>query len=982
MDVEGFAAHTRLRLLLALLFVVATGGCGEKLPNHDVRFNEIVSNNEGVFIDERGETDDYIEIYNAGSEAVELGGYVVADESAEYVFPEVGLAAGAVLLLWADDSPEQGRFHLPFKISSEGERLTLLRPDRVELEHVDVPALEEHHAYERIPDGTGTFADCGWATPARINGERCGPPQPENTEPGEVFLEYTFPEVWSEPAAPLAITEILLDGDAFVELANTSGENVALAEYTLRFAAHSPGAAWPGANDGVAFELDDVTLDAGERTAIPVPDDVRAALDAAERDGVISLFDAGGGAIDRVDFMAWPEGNALARVGEPGGHYAYCENASPGVPNTDCQPLSARAVGDHVRRLATAADFRELARGRRALGIESIGVIVDMRAGDVVWFLNSGDWELHYSFIREHIDMQPRLDRCDPVQRVEFNKAWYAFSEENYFRVEGRRYLLATMVRHASGLSTIEFSPGDVISPEQMEHLFFTVVKKLPDPEAWALRPQSQDQLQKMRALEGRLPIVAQDAPFRDLTFQPLTLGRAYGTLRFVPVEEIREQALGPRDIVITDQVPNDIPLLAGLITESFQTPLAHVNVLSRGRGTPNMALRDAREDPAVAPYLDTLVRLDVEGSGFTLSPADSAEAIEFWQNRLPEGPPLVPASNLGVRGVVPLADRGLPDLPAIGGKAAQLAELGRVTFRQNQLCHGAARPSNPFAIPIVHSVEHFEASGARALLDELREDEDFVADPLVRARGLERVQARILEHPVDPELVAQVYAAISQRFPGTRVRFRSSSNVEDLPGFNGAGLYQSLGDSVTHASEVEDGIRSIWASLWSLRAYDERSYYNVNQDACAMGVLIHDAFPSEAVNGVAISRDALSPTHADRYYLNVQVGEALVTNPAPGVQSEQFTFELYRSPSAVYHTKSSFSPDAHVMTEAESWNIVCALLDIHQHFQPLLDPAGENPWFAMDIEFKLLGQNRTPLIKQARPYSFGDDVPSDWCDY
>lgn len=982
MGPDRCAARPPLGTALAALLLLATTSCGEELPNHDVRFNEIVSNNEGVFIDERGEVDDYIELYNAGSETVALGGYVISDESAEYVFPEVGLAAGAVLVLWADDSPEQGRFHLPFKISSEGERLTLLRPDRVELEHVDVPPLEEHHAFERLPDGVGEFADCGWATPSRVNGERCGPPQSQDAGPGEVFAEYSLPADWPEPAMPLAITEILFDGDAFVELANTSGESVELSRYSLRFAAHGPGAPWPGASDGVAFELDDATLEAGARVAVPISETVQSALEAAEREGVISLFDGQDAAVDRVDFMGWPEGSALTRVGEPGGHYEYCENASPGESNTECQALSSRAVGDHVRQLATVEDFRELARGRRALGIESIGVVVDLEAGDVVWFLNSSDWELHYSFIREHIDLQPRLDRCDPVQRVEFNKAWFAFSEVNYFQVEGRRYLLATMVRHASGLSTIEFSPGDLISPEQMEHLFFTVLKKLPDPEAWALRPQSQDQLQKMRTLEGRLPIVAEDAPFRDLTFQPLTLGRAYGTLRFVPVEEIRKQALGPRDIVITDRVPNDIPLLAGLITESFQTPLAHVNVLSRGRGTPNMALRDAREDPAVAPYLDTLVRLDVEGSGFTLSPADSQEAIEFWESRLPDGPPLVPASNLELRGIVPLADRGLSDLPAIGGKAAQLAELGRVAFRQNQLCHGAARPANPFAIPIVHSVEHFEASGARALLEELRRDDDFVADPLVRARGLERVRALILEHPVDPELVTQTYAAISERYPGIRVRFRSSSNVEDLPGFNGAGLYQSLGETVTEASEVEDGIRTIWASLWSLRAYDERSYYNVDQDACAMGVLIHDAFPSEAVNGVAISRDALSPTHADRYYLNVQVGEALVTNPAPGILSEQFTFELYRTPSAVYHTKSTFSPDAHVMTEPESWNMVCALLDIHEHFQPLLDPAGENPWFAMDIEFKLLGQGRAPLIKQARAYSFGDDVPSDWCDY
>ena len=44
------------------------------------------------------------------------------------------------------------------------------------------------------------------------------------------------------------------------------------------------------------------------------------------------------------------------------------------------------------------------------------------------------------------------------------------------------------------------------------------------------------------------------------------------------------------------DAVPNDISIVAGQITAEFQTPLAHINVLSVNRGTPNMALRGALE--------------------------------------------------------------------------------------------------------------------------------------------------------------------------------------------------------------------------------------------------------------------------------------------------------------------------------------------------------------------------------------------------
>ena len=55
--------------------------------------------------------------------------------------------------------------------------------------------------------------------------------------------------------------------------------------------------------------------------------------------------------------------------------------------------------------------------------------------------------------------------------------------------------------------------------------------------------------------------------------------------------------------VEVVDFIFRHIPLIGGLVTEAFQTPLAHVNILSRGRNTPNMALRDARHDPRLAPY-------------------------------------------------------------------------------------------------------------------------------------------------------------------------------------------------------------------------------------------------------------------------------------------------------------------------------------------------------------------------------------------
>ena len=114
-----------------------------------------------------------------------------------------------------------------------------------------------------------------------------------------------------------------------------------------------------------------------------------------------------------------------------------------------------------------------------------------------------------------------------------------------------------------------------------------------------------------------------------------------------------------------------------------------------------------------------------------------------------------------------------------------------------------------------------------------------------------------------------------------------------------------------------------------------------------------------------------------DQYYVNAQLGEASVTNPAPAVSTEQLIYQWYREPPVLYQSESSLlgalpTRPATVLSEAEVEQVSCALSAVHEHFRPLLDPQGDNPWFAMEIEFKLMGPERQLLVKQARPHSFG----------
>jgi hypothetical protein len=950
----------------------------------ELRLNEVVSQNQGVWVDEAGETDDYVELINVSAETRDLGQYVLQDSSHAVLLPKVSLKPNEIVLLWADGQPDQGTHHLGFKIDAGGETLTLLR-DGIVVDRVQVPALAAHHAYQRMPDGSGPWSDCGWATPDRQNGTQCGPPPLPDLPAEEVFASYTWPAPWPARPQPVMLTELALRPAGFVEVLNSSAAAVDLAQYELRLASHAVGQPWPGRSEGTLLAWPTPTLASGQRVAVAVADADLAAIAATPAfEGVVTLWSAAdGSATDRKDFSYYPEHASLARVPDPDGAFRFCTNRSPGASNDDCTPLAQRTVGDRLRELATPEDFAALASGRGEVGSAAVEFVLDMAAGDEVTLLNSKDWDIHYCFIREVIQGLPRMDRCDAEQQAEFNRGWYEFSVTEYFQVEGRRYLLGTLVKFAgSNLHTVEFTPGDAISSEQMLHAFHAVLRHVDNPSEWFLRPQDSDQVARMREIEGQAPIVDTNAPFRGVTFQPLVPTVGYGTLRYVDADAIDGADLGPRDILVTNRVPYAIPLLAGLVTEAFQTPLAHVNVLSRGRGTPNMALKDARHDSRLAPLLGKLVRLEVRGSDFLVEEADPAAALAFWDSRRPQGAAAIPRLDTSVRGLVALADRGLDDLPTIGAKAAQLAELGKVDLCAPRAGPGTRIPTNAFAIPFAYSLEHFEKSGAKARLAELRQSAAFQADPAVREQGLALVQSDILTAAVDPELLAAVHERLAANWPKQRVRFRSSSNTEDLPQFNGAGLYTSDGIAADAANdELATAIRTVWASLWRLRAYDEREYYNIEQDAVAMAVLVHEAFSSEKANGVAISRDVLEPSRGDKFYINAQVGEALVTNPAPGVVSDEFTYSPSRSPYIEWQSRSSLNHGVPVLTDDEAYYVACSLAQIHNHFRPLLDPEEKNSWFAMDIEWKLVGPERQIVIKQARPYSFGQEAPSGWCD-
>ncbi len=244
---------------------------------------------------------------------------------------------------------------------------------------------------------------------------------------------------------------------------------------------------------------------------------------------------------------------------------------------------------------------------------------------------------------------------------------------------------------------------------------------------------QDGSQAERVFALAGAVPATDINAPFRGVTEQHLTPGIAYGTLRFVPAAELAGSELGHDTIVVTDDVPNDLPLVGGLITEAFQTPLSHVNTLSQNRGTPNLSLANARTNPRLASHFEQLVRLQVTVDTFRIEQTTHKAAEAFWAEHWATAEVQAPRLDTSTTDLVELATASLADLPRIGAKAAQLAELLKHEASATLTCPGGfAVPEAPFAIPVAAFIEHAERSGAAELLSQLEAGAAGAARPQV----------------------------------------------------------------------------------------------------------------------------------------------------------------------------------------------------------------------------------------------------------
>ncbi len=646
------------------------------------------------------------------------------------------------------------------------------------------------------------------------------------------------------------------------------------------------------------------------------------------------------------------------------------------IPDTDI--VDGTASTEYLEQIQCSADFQAL--GSEPIdasipGARSVKVVLDTADSNHQYFQNSVLYKVHYDFTSTHLSgnglpVVPSL--------AEFN-------ESQYYQPDRRFILGAATYYDGPKVWTLEMAPYDTASATMMETLFRSVKSHAFFGPVLRFHPTSDAIALEAAKMPKDIPIVSTDELYAGINYQPLVLSTGVGRLRFETLATIDEAAISYTDIVVVDSAPNDIPVVQGLISQDFQTPLSHVNVLSANRKTPNMGLRGAMSNTDLRALEGKLVSLTVSALDYDVHEVSAAEAQEFWDAHKPT-PVTLPTVDQSVTALTniedvtpePEAGGSLRDnikmaVLAFGGKAAQYSILTRTP---------GVPIEKAFAIPVYWYYEFMQRNGFFDEIEALQKDASFQSDSQVRFDKLTEFQEHVQAGTVSPDLQTELMAKIAAEYPNHVIRFRTSTNSEDLDGFPCAGCYDSAkGDPAKGVEDVLDAIRFTYSTVWKFRTFEERAYYSVDHQSVGMALLVHDNFPDdyEKANGVAITANPFDESGLEpAFYINTQYGGKVeVVAPAAGTTSDQllYFFDNPNQPITYLGHSNIISAGSTVLSRTQIHSLGVALDAIHERFSPAYGPAsGNNGFYAMDCEFKFSNeadpsQPATLFVKQARPY-------------
>jgi hypothetical protein len=661
-----------------------------------------------------------------------------------------------------------------------------------------------------------------------------------------------------------------------------------------------------------------------------------------------------------------------------------CSESSGDTPEESWECASEEGADfDSLPQLGCAEDF-ERASAEPAdsslPGARSVKIVIDRVDANRLYFLDTTEYPLHFDFAKAHLSAVNDLPLI--ADQAAFN--------ENYTSAQ-RRFYLGTITYYEGPAKWVyEITPYDTASADMLQESFELVRDNSYFGKELYFRPNGAMVEAMAEELPNSIPIITTDELYEGVDYQPLNLGISTGILRFRTAAEVDGSYTPFREIVVLDAVPNDISIVSGTITAQFQTPLAHINVLAVNRGTPNMAIRDALNEPKLVALENQWVELTVGAFDWDIRPISEEEANEWWDKNKPT-PLVVQTMDLSITDLREVSEMIDPDaeigdgiqtaIRAFGAKATNYGALMNAqlagAFDALPDIDGDGPIAPGFGVPMYYYHQFMTDNGLYDRIETLMAAPDW-ADPALRAETLDAFKDELRAMPMRQEVVDAVIDRAAELFPGENLRFRSSTNSEDLGTFTGAGLYNSETGIPGVADDMKDSVawamKKVWSQVWNPRAYEEREYFSMKHLDVGMALLVHANFPNEESQGVAITNNPYDTTGTiPAFFVNAQIGSNDVVTPDLGVTSDAYLHYFYNPGQPMVYTQhSSLVAEGETVLDSEqSHRLGIALQAIHNYFASAYSKTGE--WYALEVDFKFddkfsPGSPRL-FVKQARPY-------------
>lgn len=624
----------------------------------------------------------------------------------------------------------------------------------------------------------------------------------------------------------------------------------------------------------------------------------------------------------------------------------------------DPAPASYPAVG-------CMEDYRSLAArpyDESMPGAFAVKVIVDRADGDRVHFLDTRKYKLHYLFALENLSG----NGLPPVRSMAEFVAEY--------HTPDRRFVLGTLAWFARpGIWTWELTPSDNAGADLIALAHRRIADACYCGKDLRFHATSLD----IEVEAGKLPATIKAMPttevYAGIDYQALNFAEAIGRLTFTTAAELKKGYAGRTDILVLDSVPDGIGLaVGGLITQQFQTPLSHANLLAQDRGMPNMGLRRALSDTGLRALEGKWVRLKVDAFEYSVTEATQAEADAWRASRQPPTKAvLAPDTAIGhLKDVEDILDPALQlrvavtrAVPAYGGRAAHFAAFSRMDRAKV-----AYQPG--FAIPVRYYLRHMRTNGLFDSLDRMLSDPEFKTDAAERDRRLKSLRDAIVSAPIDAAFLKSLNEKLDAKFPdAVELSFAPSTNAGDLDSLTGAGVYATR---IGSRNDPAQALLEVWAGAWELSAFEERGLRGIDHKSLGMGALVQAVVAGVKANGVALTANPFdAPFYEPGFYINAGADEVPVTRQGA---ADQFLYH-YTIPGQPIVMLARANQAATVLTKAQTYALGTALREIDILFLPP-DIATLAGWCGMHTEFKLGQRAGAPpgadpviIMTSVRPY-------------